>query len=257
MEASTWRVDASKNHCSLSHVIPHFGMARFSQASSKRLQFEIDTVQPPVTPQSVRLVSHSPHWIHENVERDLGYAEFNNSKTPLTITREKALRLFYELEQGRMPVLLFDDWADATDQVEVRLSPVRFRESFAAFQKCTDQLVFLDFEPLSEHTINFSTNSTALKRATRKSLQRVAREFKKQPAARIILGGHSDERGSDGYNMSLSKRRTAFVARYLISRGVPKRMIEQRHFGESLPVNEQSGQMAWAKNRRVTVWLAK
>ncbi len=257
MEVSAWHVDTAKNHCSLSHSIPRFGVARFSQVSSKRLQFEIEAVQPPVVPQTVQLISHSPLWKHDKVERDLGFVKFHNHKPPLRISRDKALRLFYELEQGRMPVLLFNDWADAADQVEVRLSPVRFRESLAEFQACTDKLVFLDFEPLSERTINFSTNSTALKRATRKSLQQVAREFQKQPAVRIILGGHADKRGSDDFNMKLSKRRTAFVARYLISRGVPKRAIEQRYFGEALPVNEQDDQTAWAKNRRVTVWIAK
>lgn len=257
LEESSWRVEASRNQCVLSHEIPRFGVARFSQASGKRLRFAIDTVQPPVAPQSVRLVSRVPSWKYGESETTLGYAQLVANKTPLQLPRKQALRLYYELEQGRMPALLFDDWADGNDQVEVRLSPVRFRQTLADFQACTDQLVFLDFDPLSERTVNFSTNSTALRIATRKQLQQVVREFKKQPALRIILGGHADERGTEDYNMSLSRKRAAFVARYLVARGIPKQAIEQRFYGESQPVNDQSNPEAWAKNRRVTVWLAR
>ncbi len=257
MEESTWRVEAARNHCSLSHVIPRFGVARFSQASRKRLQFEIDTAQPPVNAQSVRIVSMLPPWKYGEAETHLGYVELASKKTPLHLPRKQALRLYYELEQGRMPALLFDDWADGADQVEVRLSPVRFRESLQEFQACTDQLIYLDFDPLSEQIIKFSTNSTALKLEARNLLQQVAREFRQQPGVRIILGGHTDERGTEGYNLNLSKNRAAFVARYLRSRGVPAGAIEQRFFGESQPVNEQSSQEAWAKNRRVMVWITK
>lgn len=257
MEQSAWRVASSNNHCSLSHDIPRFGTARFSQASGKRLQFEVETIQSPVAPQSARLVSVSPPWNFDGVERQLGYVEITNNKMPISMPGDIALRLYYELEQGRMPSLLFDDWADATDQVEVRLSPVQFRQVLAEFRACTKQLVYLDFEPLSENTIYFSTNSTALNLSMRKLLMQVAREYKQQPAAaRIILGGHADERGSDDYNMTLSKKRAAFVARYLRSLGVPKQAIELRYFGESLPAVSAKNREAWDKNRRVTAWIA-
>ena len=257
MEVSAWQVQAGSNLCSLSHDIPHFGVARFSQSSGKRFQFEIDTAQPPGTPRSVKLVSMLPPWKYGVADKPLGHAQMVNNKTPLQLPRKQALRLYYELQQGRMPTLIFDDWADATDQVEVRLSPVRFRQSQSAFHACIDQLVYLDFEPVSERTIHFSTNSTALKLTTRKRLRQVAREFRQQQGMRIILGGHSDERGSEDYNMKLSKKRAAFVAKYLVAHGVPKQVIEQRYFGESLPVSEGSDQTAWEKNRRVTVWIAK
>ena len=171
MEVSTWQVQAGRNYCSLSHEIPQFGVARFSQASGKRFQFEIDTVQPPGSPQSVKLVSMLPPWKYGEADKPLGYAEMLNNKTPLQLPRKQALRLYYELQQGRMPALIFDDWADGTDQVEVRFSPVRFQQSQNAFHACIDQLVYLDFEPVSERTIHFSTNSTALKLATRKLLR--------------------------------------------------------------------------------------
>ena len=232
-------------------------MARFSQVSGKRLQFELQVDQPPVSDQQAQLISLPPPWQYGLSEQSLGYVTFRKSKTPLNVARKQALRIYYELEQGRMPTLKFNDWADARDQVEVRLSPVRFREVLAKFQSCTGQLLFLDFEPLSEKTIYFNTNSTALKRGARRALQRLADEVRRQPGLRVILGGHADERGADDFNLQLSKRRAAFVAKYLVGHGVSRHAIEMRYFGESQPVEPVSNPAAWAKNRRVTVWIAE
>lgn len=257
MAQSRWQIDASRKRCVLSQEIPRFGFARFSQVSGRRLQFELQVHLPPVAGQSARLLSRAPPWQYGTADRTLGRVDFGQGRTPLRLPRDQALRVYYELEQGRMPTLVFDDWADGHDTVEVRLSPVRFREVLADFTVCTSHLLYLDFEPLSESTVYFSTNSTALKRAARRALQQVVRAYRKKPGLRIILGGHADERGGDDFNMNLSRRRAAFVARYLASRGVPRHAIEERYFGESQPAETASNKMAWSKNRRVTVWLAE
>ncbi len=72
----------------------------------------------------------------------------------------------------------------------------------------------------------------------------------------MVLGGHADARGEPGYNMDLSRRRTAMTARFLRSRGVDRKAIELRNFGESQPQSGASGAKARARSRRVTIWLA-
>jgi outer membrane protein OmpA-like peptidoglycan-associated protein len=138
----------------------------------------------------------------------------------------------------------------------VALSPVRFREVLPDFLACTGSLLYLDFEPLDEKTIHFSTNSDRLSRSAQRSLDEVARAWRKQRNFRIVLGGYADERGTQAYNLQLSRKRARMAARFLKSRGVPGSLIESRYFGEEQPLDPGNNKAAWARNRRVTVWLA-
>lgn len=255
-EKSTWRVDSTPGRCALIHDIPRFGQARFEQVSGRRMAFSLYVEQPPVRDQTASIVATAPVWKHSADTRSLGDFPLQQGKTPMQLPRDKALRIYYELEQGMQPVIEFADWGDGSDQVQVALSPVRFREALPGFLSCTDRLLYLDFEPLDEKTVYFSTNSGRLNLATRRALEDVARAWRKKRDFRIVLGGHADERGASEYNVRLSGERATAVAQYLSSRGVPKSVIESRYFGESQPSDPASNQAAWAVNRRVTIWLA-
>jgi outer membrane protein OmpA-like peptidoglycan-associated protein len=238
------------------HDIPRFGRARFEQRAGRQLQFSLFADQPPVKDHSAKIYSEAPEWKHQVESKSLGGFSLQQGKNPLRLPREQALRIYYELEQGMKPVIEFADWGDGQDQVRVALMPVRFREALPEFLACTAKLLYLDFTPLSEQKVFFATDSDRLSRSTRKILEGVARDYRKHGNFRIVLGGHADERGEAEYNMDLSRRRSLMVARYLGSRGVPRKAIESRYFGESHPENPESNQQAWSRNRRVTVWFA-
>lgn len=51
----------------------------------------------------------------------------------------------------------------------------------------------------------------------------------------LTIAGHADDRGTDNYNVRLSRKRSNAVARYLIEQGVPKSRINQRALGETQP----------------------
>jgi outer membrane protein OmpA-like peptidoglycan-associated protein len=255
-EGSAWRAESGPRLCALTHEIPRFGYARFEQRGGRRLQFSLHVEQPPVSDHSARVYSEAPPWKHDTGRRELGDFSLSQGKVPLEVPREQALRIYYELEQGMKPVIAFSDWGDGRDQVEVALLPVRFRDALPKFLDCTAGLLYLDFEPVDEKTVYFSTASDRLTRAARLSLEDIARRYRSRSDFRIVLGGHADERGDPGYNLDLSSRRAAMVARYLRSRGVPAGAISSRYFGETRPSDPASTALAWAKNRRVTVWLA-
>ncbi len=257
LEASRWRVEAAHDRCALVHEIPRFGQARFEQRSGRRLQFVLSADLAPVDDREARIVSQPPQWKFGSDERELGRVRLVQGKTPLRVPREQALRLYYELEQGMAPAFLYRDWADGQDRMEVRLSPVRFREALPEFLACTRKLVYLDFEPVGEQTVYFTTDSARLSRATRRVLEKLARDYRGGNRLRIVLGGHADARGTEDYNLDLSRRRAARVARYLVSRGVPRKAIESRFFGETFPADPDDDPEAWARNRRVTVWFAE
>jgi peptidoglycan-associated lipoprotein len=70
------------------------------------------------------------------------------------------------------------------------------------------------------------------------------------PNLRIRIAGHTDERGSDAYNMALGLRRAAAARRYLVDQGIAANRIETISFGEDRPAVRESNEAAWAKNRR-------
>jgi peptidoglycan-associated lipoprotein len=70
------------------------------------------------------------------------------------------------------------------------------------------------------------------------------------PAVRIRVAGHTDERGSDEYNLALGQRRAATVKRYLMDHGIADARIETISYGEERPVAQGSDEAAYAQNRR-------
>jgi outer membrane protein OmpA-like peptidoglycan-associated protein len=103
-------------------------------------------------------------------------------------------------------------------------------------------------------TINFEYNSDAISpesegvlMAFAKALNRPALKEKK-----LLISGHTDNVGSDTFNLSLSRRRAASVGRYLSEKGNldPERLI-LNGYGAKLPVADNSSPEGMAKNRRV------
>ena len=70
------------------------------------------------------------------------------------------------------------------------------------------------------------------------------------PSLMLRVAGHTDERGSDEYNLALGQRRAVAVKGYLSTRGVESNRVDAVSFGEEQPVAEGSSEAAWAQNRR-------
>jgi outer membrane protein OmpA-like peptidoglycan-associated protein len=75
----------------------------------------------------------------------------------------------------------------------------------------------------------------------------------------VMIEGHTDGKGSDGYNQSLSERRAAAVRNALVGQGSPDRQLIIHGFGKSRPIapNQQADgsddPAGRQKNRRVEV----
>ncbi len=74
-----------------------------------------------------------------------------------------------------------------------------------------------------------------------------------RPGMRVILEGHTDERGSREYNIGLGERRSQAVRRLMLFQGVTDDQIETVSFGEERPAAEGSDEHAWSQNRRVEI----
>ena len=75
---------------------------------------------------------------------------------------------------------------------------------------------------LSENTVNFDFDSSNLTSVAKTNLNKLAEVLKNNPDTNINIYGHTDSRGTDSYNQSLSERRANAVVNYLVSLGVAK-----------------------------------
>ena len=66
----------------------------------------------------------------------------------------------------------------------------------------------------------------------------------------IRIAGHTDERGSDEYNLALGQRRAAAAKAYLVQHGIAEGRIETISYGEERPAAQGSDESAYAQNRR-------
>lgn len=71
------------------------------------------------------------------------------------------------------------------------------------------------------------------------------------PEYHIYMEGHTDSRGSDQYNMQLSKNRVYAVFYYLLKRGISPERLSVTYFGESRPIATNLNEAGRQQNRRV------
>ena len=69
----------------------------------------------------------------------------------------------------------------------------------------------------------------------------------------VIAVGHTDSKGTDGYNQKLSVRRAEAVKAYLVSKGIESNRVYTEGKGEGQPVADNATNEGRAKNRRVEV----
>jgi peptidoglycan-associated lipoprotein len=67
---------------------------------------------------------------------------------------------------------------------------------------------------------------------------------------RMVVEGHTDERGGREYNLALGQKRAEAVAKSLALLGASEAQLEAVSFGKERPVAAGSDESAWAKNRR-------
>jgi len=73
----------------------------------------------------------------------------------------------------------------------------------------------------------------------------------------ISLSGHTDNNGTEAYNMRLSENRVKAVKKFLMANGVDGNRIKTSHFGESKPISDNKTEEGRSKNRRVEMEVGK
>ena len=104
---------------------------------------------------------------------------------------------------------------------------------------------------MKENMVNFGFDSSDLTSAAKANLDKLAQVLKNNMDTNINIYGHTDSKGTDAYNLSLSERRAAAVKNYLVSQGVSAGRMFTMGVGEKEPVASNDTDAGRAENRRV------
>ncbi len=100
-------------------------------------------------------------------------------------------------------------------------------------------------------TVYFAYDSDALSDDALHTLESDAAWLNQHPQVRVMLEGHTDERGTVEYNVALGQRRARSVKTQLTRLGVAADRLDTISYGKERPAAEGHDEAAWGKNRRV------
>jgi peptidoglycan-associated lipoprotein len=98
--------------------------------------------------------------------------------------------------------------------------------------------------------IYFEFDQATLTAQAKDILTDVGNTLKRENRFTVLTEGHTDERGTENYNMALGMRRADAVVRFLVNFGVAQNRLTKVSFGEEQPKAAGSTEEAWAQNRR-------
>ncbi|NAS31467.1 OmpA family protein [Flavobacteriaceae bacterium R38] len=103
--------------------------------------------------------------------------------------------------------------------------------------------------------VYFDTNKYNINTDSQTILDRLSGVMKEYPQTNIIVAGHTDNVGTESYNLTLSRQRANAVTNYLVKSGIPGNRFTTVYYGESQPITDNSTAEKRAKNRRVTLGI--
>ena len=101
-----------------------------------------------------------------------------------------------------------------------------------------------------EKVVYFDFDSYTVKDQYRPVVEGHAKRLSSDRARRVVIEGHTDERGGREYNLALGQKRAEAVARAMALLGAQDGQMEAVSYGKERPAVSGSDEAAWAKNRR-------
>jgi peptidoglycan-associated lipoprotein len=102
----------------------------------------------------------------------------------------------------------------------------------------------------SQRVVYFDYDSFAIKDDYKPMIDAHAKALVAQSSRRLVIEGHTDERGGREYNLALGQKRAEAVLRSLTLLGVAEARLEAVSFGQERPAVQGNDEAAFARNRR-------
>lgn len=116
--------------------------------------------------------------------------------------------------------------------------------------RITDDMPDSDSLVLKLKDIFFDFDKEVISSDSKLILVRNIQLLKENPDKKIIIEGHTDERGTNEYNLSLGERRARITKRYLVAKGIAPERISTITYGEERPFCSEQTEECFQLNRR-------
>ncbi len=120
-----------------------------------------------------------------------------------------------------------------------QVTTVSVAQAAAAAAQAAGRVIYFDFD------------SFVVRDDARSIVEAHAKALVTNKARRLVLEGHTDDRGGREYNLALGQKRAEAVAKALTLLGAADSQLEAVSFGKERPAVQGNDEAAWAKNRRV------
>jgi len=120
--------------------------------------------------------------------------------------------------------------------------------------ECLQQLNLV----LADNVLNYAVNHYRILDTHRSVLDAIAYTVNgpcKNHIKNVLVEGHADITGSDGYNQGLSERRSGTVKDYLLNNGIDDSLISAHGYGEFRPIASNDTEFGRSQNRRTEIYL--
>lgn len=96
----------------------------------------------------------------------------------------------------------------------------------------------------------FETDSFTLQPESKVELEKIAGLLEQHPSMKVEISGHTDNVGTEAYNMELSENRAKSAVFYLRKKGIRIDRMIYKGYGENNPIADNDTPQGRAKNRR-------
>jgi peptidoglycan-associated lipoprotein len=107
--------------------------------------------------------------------------------------------------------------------------------------------------PAGPRVVYFDYDSYVIKPEFQSLVETQAGFIKAEKTRKVVIEGHTDERGGREYNLALGQKRAEAVRRALGLLGVADSQVEAISFGKEKPAVQGGDEAAWSKNRRAEI----
>ncbi len=106
---------------------------------------------------------------------------------------------------------------------------------------------------LVKRSVYFDFDKYSVKNEYKAMVEAHGKYLGAHPERKVIIQGHTDERGGSEYNLALGQKRAEAVRRALSLAGAKDAQMEAVSFGKEKPKAQGSDEAAWAENRRADI----
>ncbi|PYF76565.1 WD40 repeat protein [Pedobacter nutrimenti] len=140
----------------------------------------------------------------------------------------------FNLEKASSYILTAEKTAYRSDQAE--LSTQNLVNTTVLHQDLFLEEIKIN-EPIKIENIYYDFDKWAIRPDAATELDKLVALMKSNETLWVELGSHTDSRGKDQYNLTLSQKRADAAVAYIVARGIHRNRITAKGYGESRPVN--------------------